>query len=126
MSELFPDAVRRFVLTSIPSVPHMETLLLLWREQRGAWTADAIAARLFISAAHARSVAEELCNADLLECGGDPVHYRCRNGPASLLALLQAVDAAYTRHLRAVTALIHSNVDRKAARFAQAFLWEKK
>jgi hypothetical protein len=36
------------------------------------------------------------------------------------------VDAAYSRHLRPITDLIHSNLNRKAARFAQAFLWEKK
>lgn len=126
MKEPFSDAVRRFVLTSIPTVPHIETLLLLWREQRSEWTAEQIAGRLFIAPAHARAVADDLCQADLFACDGDPRHYRCRRDPPSLVQLLDALDAAYTRHLRAVTALIHSNLDRKAARFAQAFTWEKK
>jgi hypothetical protein len=42
------------------------------------------------------------------------------------MVLLAEVDAAYSRQLRAVTALIHSNVDRRAEKFAQAFTWEKK
>jgi hypothetical protein len=66
-----------------------------------------------------------MCTADLIECDPGPV-YRCRREPASLMALLTEVDAAYSRQLRVVTALIHSNVDRRAARFAQAFTWEKK
>lgn len=126
MTELFSDSVRRFVLTSIPTVPHMETLLLLWQEQGNDWSADAISRRLFIAPAHAREVADGLCQADLFECGGDPKHYRCRRDPPSLAQLLGEVDLAYTRHLRPITALIHSNLDRKAARFAQAFSWEKK
>jgi hypothetical protein len=126
MKETFSDAVRRFVLTSIPTVPHIETLLLLWREQDARWTAEMIARRLFIPPAHAQAVAEDLCTADLIECGGTPRVYACRREPESLTALLAEVNAAYSKQLRAVTALIHSNVDRRAARFAQAFTWEKK
>jgi hypothetical protein len=126
MDKPIPDAVRRFVLTSIPTVPHIETLLLLWREPEIAWQADAISRRLFVTSAVAESLAEDLRQADLFECAGDPKRYRCRREPPSLAALLTEVDAAYNRHLREVTGLIHSNLDRKAARFAQAFTWEKK
>lgn len=119
-----PDAVSRFVLTSIPSVPHLETLLLLWREG-GDWNAERLASRLFIGRAQALSLLEDLCRADLLECDGEPIAYRCRAEPDGLLALVAELDATYRRQLKAVTALIHSNVDRKAARFAQAFSWNK-
>lgn len=125
MSKPFSDAVRRFVLISIPTVPHLETLLLLWSSPDTDWAAEDIAKRLFVTAAQADAVAEDLCAADLLECGGEPKHYRCRREPPSLCALLDEVGQAYSRHLRHVTELIHSNVDRKAARFAQAFTWEK-
>ena len=126
MTAQFSDSVRRFVLTSIPTVPHMETLLLLWREPGNDWTADDIARRLFIAPSHACEVADELCRADLFGCSGDPRHYWCRRDPPGLVQLLAEVEAAYSRHLRQITELIHSNVDRKAARFAQAFTWEKK
>lgn len=119
-----PDAVSRFVLTSIPSVPHLETLLLLWRDG-GDWTADQLASRLFVGRALALSLLEELCHADLLECEREPLAFRCRREPEALLALIGELDQTYSRQLKAVTALIHSNIDRKAARFAQAFSWKK-
>lgn len=125
MKEPFSDAVRRFVLTSIPTVPHIETLLLLWREPDVEWTAEEIARRVFIPTQQAAAVAEELCSAELFACHGDPLRYRSRREPAALVALLGELDRAYTFHLRPITELIHSNVDRKAARFAQAFTWEK-
>lgn len=126
MDEPISDAVRRFVLTSIPTVPHMETLLLLWREPALEWRSEDIAKRLFVGPAVAESLAVDLCQADLFERDGESKVFRCRRDPPSLAALLTAVDRAYNRHLREVTGLIHSNVDRKAARFAQAFTWEKK
>jgi hypothetical protein len=125
MDEPIPDGVRRFVLTSIPTVPHLETLLLLWREPGDGWTAEAIAGRLYVPTATAQSVADDLCQADIIECEGEPRRYRCRSEPATLQALIAAVDQAYARHLRVVTALIHSHVDRKAARFAEAFSLRK-
>lgn len=126
MQKPISDAVRRFVLTSIPTVPHIETLLLLWREPAGSWLAGHIAERLFVTRDMAQAIAEELCGAGLLECGGEPRVYRCRRDPPSLAALLGELDAAYSSNLRQITGLIHSNTDRKAERFAQAFNWEKK
>src|SRR5688500_6390776 len=125
MTEPIPDGVRRFVLTSIPTVPHLETLLLLWREPGSDWTADAIAGRLYVPTAIAQGVADDLCQADILEAAGDPKRYRCRAEPATLQTLFAAVDRAYARHLREVTALIHSHVDRKAHRLAEAFSLRK-
>ena len=116
-----PDAVSRFLLTSVPSVPHLETLLLLWRDG-GDWQPEQLASRLFVGRAQAF---EDLCRADLLECDGEPLAFRCRREPDGLIALIGELDGIYSRQLKAVTGLIHSNVDRKAARFAQAFSWKK-
>jgi Mn-dependent DtxR family transcriptional regulator len=126
MEKPFSDAVRRFVLTSIPSVPHIETLLMLFREADRDWTTDEVARRLFITPQRAQAVIDDLCRADLLDCETEQRRYRSRRDPPSLASLLSELDAAYTRHLREVTALIHSNVERKAERFAQAFNWERK
>lgn len=125
MNEPIPDAVRRFVLTSIPTVPHLETLLLLWREPQDAWSADRIAARLYVSTTSAAALASELRNAGLLE-GDSSLGYRLRSGVPELAALIEAVDTVYRKQLRAITALIHSGYDNKAARFAQAFSFRKK
>ena len=115
MRHTIPDEVRRFLLTSIPTVPHLEMLLLLWREPMRAWSNEAIAARLYISNQLAGRIAEDLFKADFFECEGSML-YRCRRTP-SLSALLVAVDAAYSQSLREVSLFIHSNPNRMAIRF---------
>jgi hypothetical protein len=126
MQKSISDAVRRFVLTSLPTVPHLETLLLLWREPGEGWTAEQIAARLYVPPAVAATLADELCAAELLRCSGEPRRYGCRTEQPALAALIQQLEHSYRTHLREVTALIHSRADHQAARFAQAFSWRKK
>jgi hypothetical protein len=116
MSHALPEQVRRFLLTSIPTVPHLEMLLLLWRDSAQAWSSEAIAARLYISNELADRIAEDLWKADFFECDGHPKQYRCHRTP-SLSALLAAVDAAYSQSLREVSLFIHSNPNRMAVRF---------
>ena len=125
MVDPIPEGVRRFVLTSIPTVPHLETLLLLWREPGDGWLVEDVARRLYIPAASAQALVDELCQADLLVGDGEPKRYRARREPPGLQALFVDLDQAYARQLRAVTALIHSHVDRKASRFADAFSLRK-
>ncbi len=122
--ELIPDAVQRFLFTSIPSVPHLETLMLLWREQERTFTVDDIASRLYVSVDAARALADDLTRADLL-CSEES-GYRLNTDPPELRALLQELDRTYSRQVRAVAELIHSNVDRKAHRFAKSFYWRKR
>ena len=43
-----PDEVRRFLLGAIPSVPHLEALLLVRAEAVEPWTAALLARRLYI------------------------------------------------------------------------------
>lgn len=124
MDQPIPERVRRFVLTSIPSVPHLETLLLLWRSPETVWTVELIASRLYVQPTAAGSIAEDLMRADLLESVG-PARFRSRRGDAVLAPLIAEVEMVYSRQLRAISELIHSNVDRKAANFAQAFSWWK-
>lgn len=120
-----PDRVRRFLLTSIPSVPHLEALMLLWREQERAFTVDEIASRLYVSSGVASALSEELALADLLTSEGDGARYRARTQPPALRALLDELDHTYARQVRAVAELIHNNLGRKAGSFANAFYWRK-
>lgn len=126
MQKSISDAVRRFVLTSLPTVPHLETLLLLWREPGAGWSAEQIAARLYVTPGVAEALADELCAAELLQCSGEPRRYRSRAEQPELTGLIEEVELTYRTHLRAVTALIHSRADHQAARFAQAFSWRRK
>ena len=123
--DLISDSVRRFLLTNIPSVPHLETLMLLWREQERAFLVDEIASRLYVSVDVAKALVEDLSKADLLGGDEDESRYRVRTEPPELRALLHELDRTYSRQVRAVAELIHSNVDRKAHRFATSFYWRK-
>lgn len=125
MDDPIPEGVRRFLLTSIPTVPHLETLLLLWREPGTGWSPEDVARRLYVPVPSAQALLDDLSQADLLVGEGEPKRYGCRRGPPALLALFADLDLTYARQLRAVTALIHSHVDRKASRFVEAFSLRK-
>ena len=120
-----PDSVRRFVLTSIPSVPHLETLMLLWREQERAFPVEEIASRLYVGVGVAKGLVDELLQAELIASGDGGTRFRARTDPAELRVLLDELDRTYARQVRAVAELIHSNLGRKAKSFANAFYWRK-
>jgi hypothetical protein len=42
------DEIRRFILINIPSIPYLETMLLMRKDAEHQWDADQIAKRLFI------------------------------------------------------------------------------
>jgi hypothetical protein len=122
-----PEDLRRFVLTSIPSVPFLEALLLLRTTGAEPWHTDALARRLYIRDRVAQGLLEELCTAGMAErC--EPVDSACYRYHPSSDALREKVDQVaelYARHLVEVTNLIHSSLDRKAQQFADAFKWRK-
>jgi hypothetical protein len=119
-----PDEVRRFILTSIPSVPYLEALLLLRAESAQPWDSYRLAGRLYIG----EGQAFELLQA--MQQGG--VVTRRENGsfvysPADA-ALVQRIDAlanTYSQDLVGVTDLIHARLDKRAQQFANAFRWKK-
>lgn len=123
-----PEDIRRFVLSSIPTVPHLEALLLLRSGGADAWSAADLAGRLYVSEKAAAALLLALCRDGMCalrpDAGGTPrYHYQ----PASphLGATIDQLAALYGRELLAVTHLIHSRLERKAQQFADAFKWRK-
>lgn len=114
--------VRRFLLAVIPSVPHLEALLLL-RAQPQAWVAADLARRLYVDEARAQELLGDLAHAGLAATGAEGARYAPAD--AGIAATVDAVALAYGRHVVAVTQLIHSTSDRKAQRFADAFRLRK-
>ncbi|HSR65302.1 MAG TPA: hypothetical protein VLM17_06855 [Xanthomonadaceae bacterium] len=114
--------VRRFLLAVIPSVPHLEALLLL-RAQPRAWGVPELARRLYVDEAPVQALLDDLAQAGLVASGDGGVRY----APAApdVMATVDEVALAYGRHVVAVTELIHSTSDRKAQRFADAFRLRK-
>ena len=123
----FPEDLRRFVLTSIPSVPFLEALLLLRANPTQQWQGATLAGRLYVRERTAEALLEELARAGMAARVDVAAHDRYQYRPASPL-LRERIDALadlYARHLVEVTVLIHSSLDRKAQQFADAFKLRK-
>lgn len=119
-----PGDVRRFVLARIPSVPHMEALMLLRATAPRAWSAPDLAQRLYVRPAVATGVLADLHEAGMLAQGPDAT-YCFAQPPGSLGEVIETLVAYYASHLVEITLLIHSTLDRKAQQFADAFDFRK-
>ena len=123
--EALPDDVRRFVLTSVPSVPYIESLLLMRREAEATWTSARLAGRVYLPVAQAARLLEAL-EASGIAARVPDTEGGYRYGPPKELAeLLDRVAAHYAINLLAITDLIHSSLNRRANQFADAFRWRK-
>jgi DNA-binding transcriptional regulator YhcF (GntR family) len=120
-----PADVRRFVLTSIPSIPHMEALMLLRTNAPMRWTAESLAHRLYVTQQAAANVLADLLKAGMLRADEASGAFFYPDSPDELSALIDQLAAQYATNLVEVTLLIHSKLDRKAQQFANAFSLRK-
>jgi hypothetical protein len=118
-----PADVRRFILTSVPSVPYLEAVLLLRADPRQAWTGQKLAQRLYVPERTAAELLVQLRDGRLAEPAADG-GVRFAPGPG-LADVVNRLAEAYAAHLMTVTDLIHSPVDRRAQQFADAFRFRK-
>ncbi len=124
ISDEIPDAVRRFVLTSIPSVPFLEALLLLQAMPQARWDANALARRLYLSERAGAAVLAELHAAGFAaEEAPGVVYYHPRSD--DIKELVAEVKMAYASNLVGISNLIHAKTNRKAQQFADAFKLRK-
>jgi hypothetical protein len=102
----FPADVRRFVLSRIPSVPHLEALMLLRATAPKRWSAVSLAKRLYVQREVASTVLGDLAQAGMLGVDGDSFYYGAANG--ELAGLVDRLASFHATHLVQVTLLIHS------------------
>ena len=119
-----PDDVRRFILTSIPSVPFLEALLLLRSDRRRSWPSGLVASRLYIAEKDALELLRGMESSGIARGGADGA-FTYAPASAELDATLDALELAYAQNLVGVTDLIHSRVEKRAHQFADAFRWKK-
>jgi hypothetical protein len=120
-----PDDIRRFVLTSIPSVPFVEAILL-FRGSSDAIDNAFVANRLYISEQAAAHLVAQLRDARIVEAAGTHAGaHRYAPRDAELAALLDRLAAIYATHLIEISQLIHSRTERAARQFADAFRLRK-
>jgi DNA-binding IclR family transcriptional regulator len=120
-----PPEVRRFILTSLPSVPHLEALMLLRATAPAPWSAVELAQRLYVPAAVARDVLTYLARAGMLCCDDLSSSYKYDAQRHAAGGLIDSLARFYSSNLVEITLLIHSKLDRKAQQFANAFNFRK-
>jgi hypothetical protein len=120
-----PDEVRRFILTSIPSVPHIEALMLVRATTPARWTPADLAQRLYVPLAVARGVLADLCSAGMIQDEEATSAYYFDELSNELCDVIGKLAILYSSNLVEITLLIHSKMERKAQQFADAFNFRK-
>jgi len=125
MRRQIPDDVYRFVLTSIPSVPYLEAMLLLRANPATPWSAEELAQRLFLAAALCQELLAQLADAGLAAPGERERTFRWNAGTA-MAVMVDKLAEVYAVNVVDVAALIHSRQERRAVEFADAFRLRRK
>jgi hypothetical protein len=119
------DELRRFLLSSALTVPHVEALLLLRSDAGTSWDAQRLSSRLYVSEKRAAEMLAELHEKGLVAAIEDPRSYRYGPLTPELSHLLDLLADTYSRQLVEVTELIHSAIDPAARHFAAAFRFRR-
>jgi hypothetical protein len=120
-----PPDLRRFIAAAIPSVPFLEAMLLLRSDAPASWSPARLAQRLYVSPADAASLLKALCASGMARPSGEDGQVQFDPQTPELAGLLHRLAETYSSNLVGVTDLIHSRVDKRAQRFADAFRWRK-
>lgn len=120
-----PDDVHRFVLTSVPSVPYLEAMLMLRAHADKSWSAAEVAQRLFVTPARGEELVAQLHDAGLAAPGDAPRSVRW-NAATPVATMVDKLAQVYAVNVVDVTELIHSRQERRALQFADAFRLRRK
>lgn len=120
---MISEHIKRFILTSVDSVPHLEAVLLMRYDQGMNWDAKIIAQKLYISPKKAQEILDELCASNFIK-RDTPSTYCYEPDSFELKNILDDVADIYAKNLIEVTKLIHSKTDKQAQQFGDAFKWQ--
>ena len=126
MNDMIPDGdvIDEFILGEMDSVPHLEALLLLWSSRPKAWSAEEMAAALYVQAGAARGILHGLVRRRLARReAGDLYGYWGNAGEKD--ALIEALDAVYRKDLVRISRMIHAKASPGVRDFADAFRFTK-
>jgi len=123
--DALPDEIRRFIATSVVSVPYLEAMLLLRSEPAEPWDAARLARRLYMDDARAGELLALLLQAEVVKVADTAAPSYCYS-PATdtLRELIDRLAEVHSTHLIEVTHLIHTT-NRRAHQFADAFRLRK-
>jgi hypothetical protein len=117
-----PAEVQAFILRHIDSVAQLEALLLLRNNPDKRWDVQRVAQRLYSSEREVAEVLAHLSADGLLSFNEDT--YRYDSASAEQGMVIDRLAGAYSRHLIAVTNMIHAK-PRRIRQFADAFKFKK-
>jgi hypothetical protein len=120
--EEIPDEVQRFIRDHIDTVPHLEALLLMWESGPRAWTAEELAARLYVGIDTARRIQSDLARRQFLSSEASSEAYDPANEHDALLPL---IARTYRRHLVPMARFIHTKGSTPMQEFSKAFRFKK-
>ena len=123
--EAISEDLRRFILTSVASVPHLEAVLLLRGKLDHPWSSTEVARRLYMPEKAADDLLVDLQGSGILGRDEATACYCFQPATPELRDMIEQLAAAYSSNLIAVTDLIHAKSGRKARIFADAFKWRK-
>lgn len=114
--------VDRFIVEQIDSVPHLEALLLLWRNRPRPWPVEDLARSLYLQTEAAQALVHDLQQRGLAVFASDCWSW---NEHSSHAALMEQLDNTYRRELVRVSSMIHSKASPAVRQFARAFRLKK-
>ena len=125
--EVLTEDLRRLIF-SIPSIPHLEAILLI-RGSGASWDAPRLAQRLYLPVERTAGIlgdlaAARICTADTAASAS----YRYAPATAELDTLIGSLERYYSQNLIEVTNMIHASLRRhsRIREFADAFKWDRK
>jgi hypothetical protein len=120
--EAIPEALASFIVGTFRSIADLEAVLLLLDPAQPDWTAEQVAARLYVPESEARQVLAYLVARGLAVADGNAVRYAAG---AEDDAAVRRVAKLYATHLIPVTKLIHQRPQSRIQQFADAFKLKK-
>jgi hypothetical protein len=121
-SDSIPDDVRRFVLTSVPSVAYLEAILIFRAKSQDRLTPQDLSHSLYIEQLDAEALLKSLADAGIVTEENGAFMYTPED---PLRQTIDGVAVAYSGHLLGITKLIHDATQKHAHQFANAFKWRK-
>jgi DNA-binding IclR family transcriptional regulator len=120
------NEVDRFILNEIDTVPHLEALLLLWRNRPRPWSVDEMAKGLFLAPGTTREILRDLMRRGLITSTSEEVPETYHYEPGSAIdSLVSLVDSTYRQELIRLSRLIHAKPSASVREFARAFRIKK-
>ena len=119
---MITEEIKRFVLTSIDSVPHLEAILLMRQHQEKEWNSKTLAQTLFISEKKTEGILNDLRSGNIISAHDNLFSYRPHS--SELKERIDQLADTYAKNLIEVTNLIHSKTNKQAQQFGDAFRWQ--